>query len=150
MLRALAQRWLAALALLLVLPGVPELLRALSGVEAPCCPLEDCGEAHDGIGVDAPAQDASSAAARTRARLTHHDPNERDGADGSAPAPREEHDDEGCTHLRSHCTCCPQAGALARAALELAPSPRTPATFALSSTLLRAEGFGTPPLRPPA
>jgi hypothetical protein len=104
-LRALAQRWLVALALLLVLPGVPELLRGLSGVEQPCCPSEDCGDAHD---------------------------------------------DEGCNHLRSHCTCCPQAGALARSTLELVPTPRAQAAYAATSTLLRADGFGAPPLRPPA
>lgn len=140
MLRALAQRWLAALALLLVLPGVPELLRALSGVEAPCCPLEDCGVAHDS------ASDRTYGAPALSRDDTH-------GGRPDAPAlpPRgDDHGDEGCTHLRSHCSCCPQAGAVARAALELTPAPRVFAAYSAASMLLRAEGYGTPPLRPPA
>jgi hypothetical protein len=136
-LRSLAQRWLAALALLLVLPGVPELLRALSGVEQPCCPLEDCGDEHNGD--------------RTRrAQALSRDDTHGGRPDMPAHPRGDEHSDEGCTHLRSHCSCCPQAGAVARAALELTPAPRVFAAYAAASTLLRAEGYGTPPLRPPA
>jgi len=138
-LRSLAQRWLAVLALLLVLPGVPELLRALSGVEQPCCPLEDCGDEHDGDRDRTPG-----------ARALSRD-DTRDGRPDTPTRSRgDEHNDEGCTHLRSHCSCCPQAGAVARAALELTPAPRVFAAYAAASTLLRAEGYGTPPLRPPA
>jgi hypothetical protein len=107
-LRALAQRWLVALALLLVLPGVPELLRGLSGVEQPCCPSEDCGDAHD---------------------------------------------DEGCTHLALARARAARKPARSGAHLPRSSSCRTPraqAAYAATSTLLRADGFGAPPLRPPA